>query len=94
MQMTKKNRGNVALYVTIIILEAFSIFLAYSKFISFDAASLDSVFKLLSSWYSWFKLFSSWFTGLISFGLVLPNLDELVKYNTKQYSNNVENIPM
>ena len=82
--MTKKNRGKVALYVTIIILEAFSIFLAYSKFISIGAASLES----------WFKLLSSWFTGLISFGLGLPNLDELVKYNTKQYSNNVENIPI
>ena len=86
--MTKKNRGNVALYVTIIILEAFSIFLAYSKFISIAAASFDS----------WSTLLGSWFTGLISFGLGLPNLesnnDDLVKYNTKQYSNNVENIPM
>ena len=88
MQMTKKNRGNVALYVTIIILDAFSIFLAYSKFISIGAASLDS----------WFKLLSSSFTGLISFGLRLPdlesNIDDLVKYNTKQYSNNTENTPI
>ena len=86
--MTKKNKGNVTLYVTIIILETFSIFLAYSKVISIVAASLDSLFKLLASS----------FTELISFGLGLTdlesNIDDLVKYNTKQYSNNTENTPI
>ena len=88
MQITKKKRGNVALYVKIIILEAFSIFLAYSKFISIAASSFDSGSTLLAPS----------FTGSISFGFGLPNLesnkDDLVKYNTKQYSTNVENIPI